>query len=112
MRNASVLSKAGLLGSARADDAEKNYDEVHGSGRHSMLYGGDAENSPVSPIGGYGGHDRERRSSRPLVYDQRLNPAAIMQNWDHNGSRASVGTLQDQRDYSRPLNVTNPDLHG
>ncbi|KAF1344565.1 hypothetical protein BDV97DRAFT_372958 [Delphinella strobiligena] len=122
-RNTSVLSKTGLLSAAGAtNDVEKSTYDVApaflntNNRRQSALYG--SENggpSPVSPIaGGAGGFDsgsqRSRRNSRPLIFDQRLNPAAIMQNWESNGSRASIGTLQDQRDYSRPiLNVTNPD---
>lgn len=121
-RNTSVLSKTGLLApSAYAGgDAEKSYDDppppfmagVAQRQRNSALFnhGNSVGPSPVSPIGAF---DRDaeddRRNSRPLVYDQRLNPAALMQNWQHNGSRASVGTMQDQRDYSRPLGVTNPD---
>lgn len=114
-----MLSKAGLLASARSTDAEKQFDEGAAAGtpsqRHS-LFGADYEHdSPISPVGAVyetplGTHD-SRRNSRPMVYDQRLNPHAIMQNWELNGSRGSLGTLQDQRDYSRPLNVTNPDMH-
>jgi len=33
-----------------------------------------------------------------------------MQNYDFNGSHASVNTMQDQHDYSRPLGIANPDL--
>ncbi|KAK8202240.1 hypothetical protein M8818_005767 [Zalaria obscura] len=107
-RNASVLSKAGLLSSTRATDNEKHFDGHNDSTRQSTLLGTDtATDSPVSPVGGP--FEVQRRNSRPMVYDQRLNPAAIMQNWQANSSRNSVGTMQDQRDYSRPLGVTNPD---
>jgi cell wall integrity and stress response component len=77
-RNTSVLSKAGLLG-ARAS-----------------LHGVDSldNTSPMS----------ERRISRPAVSDQRLNPNAFMQHDD--GSRTSVNTMQDNRDYTRTLNVS------
>ncbi|KAF2150694.1 WSC-domain-containing protein [Myriangium duriaei CBS 260.36] len=110
-RNASILSKAGLLGAGHARDPEKSMDEPnYGAQRHSVLYN-DPEGSPISsPEGVY---DRSssfgRRNSKPLVYDQRLNPAALMENWQHNGSRSSINTMQDQRDYSRPLGITNPD---
>ncbi|TKX22786.1 WSC domain-containing protein 4 [Elsinoe australis] len=109
-RNASVLSKAGLLSSARNPDQEKSMEEPrYGSQRQSALY--DPPESPISaPSGVYGPAGQpSRRNSRPLVYDQRLNPAALMENWQANSSRTSVGTMQDQRDYSRPLGVTNPD---
>lgn len=120
-RNASVLSRAGLLSSARAVDAEKSDDPPYGGAagvntqRNSTLYGDGIENdSPISAVGAglydISTHD-SRINSRPLVYDQRLNPAALMSNWDLNGSRTSVNTMQDQRDYSRPLGITNPDLH-
>lgn len=46
----------------------------------------------------------ERRTSRPAVSDQRLNPNAFMQHDD--GSRTSVNTMQDNRDYTRTLNVS------
>ncbi|KAF4553443.1 Cell wall integrity and stress response component 4-like protein [Elsinoe fawcettii] len=111
-RNASVLSKAGLLSTAgRTNDAEKSMEEPrYGSQRQSALY--DPPESPISAPGGVyetSSHP-SRRNSRPLVYDQRLNPAAIMQDWEGNGSRTSIGTMQDQRDYSRPLGITNPDI--
>ena len=100
-RNTSVLSKTGLLSSMGAGpDTEKFHDDS----ANGHKYHGSESTAPIptSP-------DGSRRNSRPLVYDQRLNPAALMQHWEMNGSRASIGTMQDQRDYSRPLGVTNPD---
>lgn len=117
-RNISVLSKTGLLAAAGAGagDAEKNYDDplpyinTAGHNRNSTYGQGEpGGRSPVSPAGVAGSDGLARRDSRPLFYDQRLNPAALMQHWENNGSRTSIGTMQDQRDYSRPLNVTNPD---
>jgi len=82
--------------------------------RHSMLFGGGGGVagaggvSPVSPLGStHDEHDGSRRYSRPMVYDQRLNPSALFANAEGNGSRVS---MQDQRDYSRPLGVANPDV--
>ncbi|KKY23359.1 putative wsc4-like protein [Diplodia seriata] len=49
----------------------------------------------------------ERRNSRPLFYDQRLNPQPFM-NLD-NGSHGSIVSIEDNRDYTRTLNVRNPD---
>jgi cell wall integrity and stress response component len=46
---------------------------------------------------------QEKRSSKPLVTDQRLNPNAFMQHDD--GSRSSFVSMQDNRDYTRTLNV-------
>lgn len=115
-RNTSVLSKTGLLAAAGAGDAEKNYDDplpyINTAGhnqRNSMFYGEPGGPSPINAIGFAGSEGLARRDSRPLVYDQRLNPAALMHHWENNNSRASIGTMHDQRDYSRPLNVTNPD---
>ncbi|KAH0354087.1 hypothetical protein KCU81_g1035, partial [Aureobasidium melanogenum] len=100
-RNTSVLSKTGLLSSAgTAVDMEKFQDDA-GQGHR---YHGSESTAPTSTS-----PDGDRRNSRPLIYDQRLNPAALMEHWERNGSRASIGTMQDQRDYSRPLGVTNPD---
>jgi len=115
-RNASVLSKVGLLSSARAADNEKDVDDSTptGNSRNSFLHGSltDYDGTPIAaPASTYetSAQADARRNSKPLLYDQRLNPAALMQNWQANGSRTSVNTMQDQRDYSRPLGVTNPD---
>lgn len=100
-RNTSVLSKTGLLSSAgTAADMEKFQDDSAAGHK----YHGSESTAPTSTS-----PDGDRRNSRPLIYDQRLNPAALMEHWERNGSRASIGTMQDQRDYSRPLGVTNPD---
>lgn len=112
-RNASVLSKAGLLSSAPPHDAEKNFDETsyNPGNRASLLHNAEDINPIAAPAGVYdGGAQRGRRDSRPLIYDQRLNPHALMQNYDLNGSHASINTMQDQHDYSRPLGITNPDV--
>jgi len=120
-RNTSVLSKTGLLSRGRPTTpmAEKEPDEpMHtqvgtggSSARHSMMFGSAAAAmageavSPVSPLGS--SHDNaNKRLSKPMVYDQRLNPSALFANAEANGSRVS---MQDQRDYSRPLGITNPD---
>ena len=63
--------------------------------------------NPSSPLGSSHDGSNSRRHSKPLVYDQRLNPSALFANQEANGSRVSI---QDQQDYSRPLGVTNPDL--
>nr|OQO31844.1 hypothetical protein B0A51_00850 [Rachicladosporium sp. CCFEE 5018] len=130
-RNVSVLSKVGLL--ARNNTASRNHQDMsenlfddnmpatgQNSVRHSMLFnhGGSEGIAPVSPLaaGGYAssghsyGQENSRRYSRPLVYDQRLNPSALWANAEANGSRVSI---QDHADYSRSvggrLGVVNPD---
>ena len=118
-RNVSVLSKTGLLSRARHSIGEKDHEEPNpyvlppptgnNSGRQSMLFGGlggiGEGISPISPLGG--SQDGEgRRNSKPLFFDQRLNPSALFANHD-NSSRVS---MQDQNDYSRPLGVVNPDI--
>lgn len=98
---------------------EKDFDEPlyvntgtgHNSVRHSMLLGAGAVGgegvSPVSPLDSSQDTDSNRRHSKPLVYDQRLNPSALFANAEANGSRVS---MQDQQDYSRPLGIANPDV--
>jgi cell wall integrity and stress response component len=115
-RNVSVLSRTGLLSRGRpASMNEKDFEDSgyghtvtgQNSVRHSMLIGASGAGegiSPVSPLGS--SHDNDsRRLSKPMVYDQRLNPSALFASHD-NGSRVS---MQDQQDYSRPLGVMNPD---
>ncbi|KAF2675481.1 hypothetical protein BT63DRAFT_450468 [Microthyrium microscopicum] len=84
-RNPSILSRAGLLGAAGG----------YGS---SSSGGGQLGNT---------GSQMERRNSTPLIIDQRLNPTAFMQHDDT--SRTSFVSVQDNRDYTRTLNVRNPD---
>ncbi|KAL8792481.1 MAG: hypothetical protein Q9195_004937 [Heterodermia aff. obscurata] len=60
-----------------------------------------ADITPVTP-----------RASYPTIVDQRLNPDDSL--WEplrrHNGSHASLHSLQDNRDYSRRMfRITNPD---
>jgi len=83
-RNTSVLSRVGLLRGARAG--------APGSQRAVLPSIAMAE-SPSSP--------------QTRFVDTRLNPNALMVH--QNASRTSVGTLQDDKDYSRPLEVRNPD---
>lgn len=89
-RNTSVLSKTGLLERVYPSAAAVQRPHANSSG---------PEMTGTSPI-------NERRRSQPLFYDQRLNPTTLM-NYD-NGSRVSVNTLPDNRDFSRTLNVGFP----
>jgi len=99
-RNTSVHSKAGLLGekSGYPPTIQTRF-STHDLGISSHEGSG---TSPVSPMS-------ERRMSKPLVYDQRLNPNALMAN--DNGSHTSLRTLDDHRDYGRMLKVMNPDVN-
>ena len=49
-----------------------------------------------------------RRTSIPLVHDQRLNPAALWQPSHENGSHVSVASFRDDQDYSRPVLHVRP----
>jgi len=102
-RNASILSRAGLSNNGRPEKTNNGPAEL-GSSRFSG-----PTNGPNPPPMAYTGTVPiiARQNSRPMIYDQRLNPNALM---NHNGSRVSVNTIDDRQDYSRPLNVTNPDL--
>ncbi|KIW02460.1 hypothetical protein, variant 2 [Verruconis gallopava] len=94
-RNASTNSKAGLLDRAYPPTIATRVSSYNGLDMSSS----DAV-SPVTP-------NSDKRHSRPIVYDQRLNPNALMV--IDNGSRASLTTLDDHRDYGRMLKVVNPD---
>lgn len=93
-RNTSTLSRTGLLRSEKNPPPTLITNLRRG---HSPM---DAESS--SPMS-----SSDRRSSTLRVIDQRLNSSAIM-NMD-NGSRPSVASLDDSRDYTRELRVHNPD---
>jgi cell wall integrity and stress response component len=126
-RNVSVLSKVGLLArSGGYSGADDDNNDPHSAGpshsaRHSVLYGAGGNDgvAPSSPLGPQSNASTSlyqtdsRRHSKPLVYDQRLNPSALFANADANGSRISMA---DNTDYSRPLDlgggkltVKNPD---
>jgi len=80
-RNVSVLSKMGLLTGSTHN-------------RNSTVT---TETTGISPIS-------ERRNSQPILFDQRLNPVMLMEN--DNGSRTSVMSMADNRDYTRTLGVS------
>jgi cell wall integrity and stress response component len=90
-RNISTHSKAGLLERAYPPTVTTRVSSYNGPEMSSE----DAI-SPVTP-------NSERRYSRPLMYDQRLNPNALMV--IDNGSHTSLHTLDDHRDYGRVLKV-------
>lgn len=89
-RNTSVMSNAGLLGPS--------------SSNTTTPPGGSPPHRDRPPLGGPIGAIAEHRNSRLMVFDQRLNPTAFMQHDD--SSRASFVSMQDNRDYTRTLNVS------
>jgi len=91
-RNISTMSKSGLLGPEKRPQYPPAI-VTNNSGRGSRIL----DNDSISPISA-----SDRRSSR-LVFDQRLNPSAIM--ILDNPSRESFISMDDSRDYGRTLNV-------
>jgi hypothetical protein len=87
-RNTSVHSKLGLLDSASLPTLTTHFSS------HNPNFSTDT--SSPSSIGA-------RRKSNPLDFDQRLNPNLLMVH--DNGSRNSIQTLEDHRDYGRMLKV-------
>ena len=102
-RNASVLSRSGLLRGSNAEAAGPTLPQITTSGLPSDGGLDSAATGGSSQLG----EMLNRRNSRPLFSDARLNPHALMT--QPNFSRTSVSTLQDNQDYSRPLEVRNPD---
>lgn len=103
-RNTSVLSKAGLLRSGSTKPlASKQPPRLQTSG---LAFGAGTGPASAGTLGSDSQMSESRRS-RPLFVDQRLNPNALFA--QTNASRTSVGTLQDNQDYSRPLEIRNPD---
>ncbi|KAF2875123.1 hypothetical protein BDV95DRAFT_591853 [Massariosphaeria phaeospora] len=92
-RNTSTMSKNGLLGATMTHHLKTDT-----PARHSRVLDADS----ISPVSG-----PNRRNSGAIVFDQRLNPSAIMTL--DNASQGSFGSLDDSRDYGRTLNVRNPD---
>ncbi|KAF2085246.1 hypothetical protein K490DRAFT_75293 [Saccharata proteae CBS 121410] len=90
-RNVSTLSRTGLLRGA----AEKDYfPTLPPLTTRNSAHLADS----VSP-------GSERRNSIPLFHDQRLNPTPFMDL--PNGSHSSIITIEDNRDYTRTLNVSS-----
>jgi cell wall integrity and stress response component len=87
-RNTSVHSKLGLLDSASLPTINTRFSH------HNPGFSTDSS----SP-----GSMGARRKSNPLDFDQRLNPTLLMVH--DNGSRNSIQTLEDHRDYGRMLKV-------
>jgi hypothetical protein len=94
-RNISTHSKAGLLERAYPPTVATRMSRVSSNNGPEMSSSGAI--SPTTP-------NSERRQSRLVVYDQRLNPQALMV--IDNGSHTSLNTLDDHRDYGRMLKVS------
>lgn len=98
-RYASTMSKAGLLrGEKPPEYPAPIATNFNRRGSRTL------DQESISPISA-----SDRRNSSFRIADQRLNPSTIFV-FD-NTSRASVGSLDDSRDYHRTLNVRNPDSH-
>jgi cell wall integrity and stress response component len=98
-RNTSTMSRSGLLGGGEKALQRPPKIATTFSSRNSR----NLDNDSISPISG-----SDRRNSR-LVFDQRLNPSALMVL--DNPSRESFVSMDDSRDYGRTLNVCIPYLH-
>ncbi|KAL5379816.1 hypothetical protein PMIN06_011362 [Paraphaeosphaeria minitans] len=96
-RYASTMSKSGLLRGEKQPEYPAPI-ATSFNRRHSRTL----DQESISPISA-----SDRRNSSFRIADQRLNPSTIFV-FD-NTSRASVGSLDDSRDYHRTLNVRNPD---
>lgn len=94
-RNTSTMSKAGLLRSEKSQ-VPQYPPQIHTNiTRNSRIM---QDSDSISPISA-----SDKRSSRPYIFDQRLNPSAIMT--FENTSRGSFASMDDSRDYGRTLNV-------
>lgn len=98
-RNVSTMSKAGLLRTEKPPQFPPPIaTNINKRNSRNMMHDTDS----ISPVSG-----SDRRNSRPIIFDQRLNPSAIM-TFD-NTSQGSIVSMDDSRDYGRTLNVRNPD---
>ncbi|CAI6337364.1 unnamed protein product [Periconia digitata] len=95
-RNVSTMSRSGLL---RSEKRPTNPPPIATNVPRRQSRNLDQES--ISPTSG-----SDRRNSRHMV-DQRLNPSALFVL--DNSSRGSLASMDDSRDYHRPLNVRNPD---
>jgi hypothetical protein len=98
-RHTSTMSKHGLLRTEKGPAHPSPTMIATNIRRSSRMMDGES----VSPGSGHS----DRRNSRPYIFDQRLNPSAIMIH--ENVSRGSFVSMDDSRDYGRTLNVRNPD---
>ncbi|KAI9706867.1 MAG: hypothetical protein M1820_004646 [Bogoriella megaspora] len=107
-RKASVLSRTGLLKSSDDTDNEKPDLRVNTAQVSRQPSGGTSGIMDPTPVSASTADNK--RNSRHMFVDSRLDPKALMAG--DNGSRTSIGTIQDNMDYTRRLGITNPDPPG
>ncbi|KAI4124720.1 MAG: hypothetical protein LQ347_005624 [Umbilicaria vellea] len=99
-RRPSRLSEMALVG---RKTGEKSLPSIRTSGWGPSIGGEKSPDDTITPADG-------RRSSFPLIVDQRLDPITVWNPIHANGSHVSVRSFRDDQDYSRRmLRVANPD---
>lgn len=93
-RRQSKLSTMGLLGGTRRSNNRKSVPPIQTS---SWGPGNSAEKSPTDTPIDY------RRTSYPRIVDQRLEPTALWNPLQDNGSHVSIQSFRDDQDYSRRM---------
>ncbi|KAL8993232.1 MAG: hypothetical protein Q9169_006499 [Polycauliona sp. 2 TL-2023] len=93
-RRQSKMSTIGLLGGTRRSNNRKSVPKIQTSGWGP---GHSAEKSPTDTPIDY------RRTSYPRMVDQRLEPAALWNPLQDNGSHVSIQSFRDDQDYSRRM---------
>ncbi|KAI4276640.1 MAG: hypothetical protein L6R38_005601 [Xanthoria sp. 2 TBL-2021] len=93
-RRQSKMSTIGLLGGTRRSNNRKSVPKIQTSGWGP---GNSMEKSPTDTPIDY------RRTSYPRVVDQRLEPAALWNPLQDNGSHVSIQSFRDDQDYSRRM---------
>lgn len=101
-RNTSTMSRSGLLGGRSEKQPGSNPQYPPAIAPINTRQSRNLDSESISPISA-----SDRRSSRPYIFDQRLNPNAIMVL--DNTSRGSIASMDDSQDYGRQLKIRNPD---
>lgn len=96
-RNASTMSKAGLIGGAAEKEIQPPPKIVTTFAPHVTRHDLDQ----ISPI-----RASDHRYSQPVMIDSRLDPRAVLTFHGSNVSRESLASMDDSRDYGRQLNVS------
>lgn len=100
--NRQLMLENESLGGPQRMNSQMSKNGLLSSPAPALIFGAGTQSSAPDSAGSNG---LSRRDSRPLYYDQRLNPNAIM--IQENPSRNSINTLDDHRDYGRRLNVSD-----
>ena len=95
-RNASTMSKAGLIGGVAEKEMPYPPQIVTTFAPHVTRHDGEAMN-PRLPL--------NQRLSQPVMIDSRLDPRAVL-TFHGSISRESLASMDDSRDYGRQLNVS------